>query len=267
MLQYVYVDANNCPNAAAETINVTALPQVLLEGLDTAYCYNAEPVTLVGLPPGGTFSGTAVHGGTFSPNDASPDSTYLVSYTYTDAFQCSATATRQVHLLNFPFVSLKSPQTIFGCDDEPVTLTVNIPGGILSGPGVTGDIFDPAAAGTGTHLITYHFTNNSGCTGADSLTMEVCVLGIADNSESSLLRIYPNPGNGLLTIENLTNNLDGMQLEVLTIEGKLLRKALIPSFGKGSRYKLDLTDYASGMYILKMDFNGTLAVKRVVVEK
>lgn len=63
--------------------------------------------------------------------------------------------------------------------DEPVTLVpTGTQGGSFSGPGVTGNIFDPAAAGLGTHEITYHVVAMEGAaTGPteDSHTMEVTV--------------------------------------------------------------------------------------------
>ena len=44
-------------------------------------------------------------------------------------------------------------------------LTVGFPtGGTYSGTGVVSRIFDPAAAGTGTHAITYTYTDGNGCT-------------------------------------------------------------------------------------------------------
>ena len=56
-------------------------------------------------------------------------------------------------------------------------------GGVYSGPGVTDDgngmtySFDPAAAGVGTHTITYSFTDANGCSGSasDSINVQQCV--------------------------------------------------------------------------------------------
>ena len=48
---------------------------------------------------------------------------------------------------------------------ESITLTNGIPsGGTYSGPGVTGNSFDPISVGTGSHQITYTYINNDGCT-------------------------------------------------------------------------------------------------------
>ena len=47
-------------------------------------------------------------------------------------------------------------------DDAAVTLTGTPDGGTFSGPGMTGDEFDPAAAGVGVHTITYEIAGGGG---------------------------------------------------------------------------------------------------------
>ncbi|NEQ55083.1 MAG: hypothetical protein F6K11_33995, partial [Leptolyngbya sp. SIO3F4] len=49
-------------------------------------------------------------------------------------------------------------------------------GGTYTGPGVTGNQFDPALAGVGTHIITYSFTSANGCVGAAAQTLQVVPL-------------------------------------------------------------------------------------------
>src|SRR5690606_31486339 len=49
-------------------------------------------------------------------------------------------------------------------NDAPITLTGGMPeGGVYSGTGVSGGVFDPAAAGAGMHTITYTLCGQS-CT-------------------------------------------------------------------------------------------------------
>jgi len=265
-INYTYVDGNNCPNTATETIDVTQLPQVYLFGLDTAYCYNDAPVTLTGSPPGGTFIGVGVNGGTFSPNSGSPETTYTVEYTFTDSYQCTGTASQEVHLLSVPFVQLRSPKTIFNCNDQPVTLTVNIAGGDIAGPGIDGNKFDPNVAGEGSHLVTYSLTNANGCTGKDSLIMQVCLTGISELN-NAWMRIYPNPGEGRIIIENLAGISGNLDLEVFSIEGKLLLERQVGHYGKGSRHHLDLSGFAEGMYFLKMTFGERMMAERLIIER
>lgn len=59
-------------------------------------------------------------------------------------------------------------------NSRPVTLRGGIPlGGTFSGPGVTGNLFFPGAAGPGNHLITYTATNSFGCAKSAALTLSV----------------------------------------------------------------------------------------------
>ena len=74
--------------------------------------------------------------------------------------------------------------------------TGNPPGGTYSGTGVTGNTFNPTAAGMGLHNITYQFTDSLGCTNTitDSVWVDLCN-GTAPLSlgEGSGVRCYPNP--------------------------------------------------------------------------
>jgi hypothetical protein len=68
---YVFEDNNGCQGTATNTINILPLPNVSIGGnLDTVRCLDAPPVSLVGIPSGGTFSGPGVNGNVFIPLDA-----------------------------------------------------------------------------------------------------------------------------------------------------------------------------------------------------
>ena len=58
-------------------------------------------------------------------------------------------------------------------EDNPVTLTAHDPGGRWSGPGVTGNTFNPTVAGAGDHVIRYDITNADGCSDYDQITVTV----------------------------------------------------------------------------------------------
>ena len=55
----------------------------------------------------------------------------------------------------------------------PITLAGIPAGGTFSGPGVTGNIFNPAVAGAGMHTIQYSYTSGTGCSQTSSTTIEV----------------------------------------------------------------------------------------------
>jgi len=57
---------------------------------------------------------------------------------------------------------------------DPVILAGGMPvGGTWSGPGVSGDVFDPAAASQGDNLITYSYADTNGCEAACTFVIHV----------------------------------------------------------------------------------------------
>lgn len=68
----------------------------------------------------------------------------------------------QVHqsFLNINFTGL---DTVY-CENSPSSLLVGSPvGGVFSGPGISGDFFNPALATAGTHEIVYTYTDGNNC--------------------------------------------------------------------------------------------------------
>ncbi len=57
--------------------------------------------------------------------------------------------------------------------DSIILLRAHDPGGIWSGPGVTGNIFNPAISGPGNHIISYNITDKNGCSDFDQMTITV----------------------------------------------------------------------------------------------
>jgi len=83
-------------NSNTITVFVNPLPVVSFSGLQSIYCINqTAPVTLTGTPAGGTFSGQGIIGNNFTPSIAGIG-THPITYTYTDANNCSNSNTISV---------------------------------------------------------------------------------------------------------------------------------------------------------------------------
>ena len=163
IITYSYTDGNSCFNSTTQSINVNALPTVTFSSLSDV-CVDALPFILSGgNPAGGTYSGTGVIGGGFNPATAGVG-THIISYSYTDGNNCTDSANQNIVVSSLPIVTLNS--FIDYCVDAPTfTLTGGIPaGGTYSGTGVSGGSFNPSAAGAGTHIITYSYTDANSCT-------------------------------------------------------------------------------------------------------
>ncbi|OQX79606.1 MAG: hypothetical protein B6D61_03255, partial [Bacteroidetes bacterium 4484_249] len=87
--------------------------------------------------------------------------------------------------------------------NEPIELSSGLPeGGVYSGTAVENGFFDPATADYGEHTITYTFIGENGCENyqEDVIFVGEC-LGINKNVDGIQIEIYPNPSNGLFTVE------------------------------------------------------------------
>jgi glucose/arabinose dehydrogenase len=90
------------PGACSNTstaVNVISnlLPAVSFSGLDTTICELDAALTLVGVPAGGTFTGTGINGNIFDPAVATAG-LYDISYTYTNAGGCDTTVIQTVEV-------------------------------------------------------------------------------------------------------------------------------------------------------------------------
>jgi subtilisin-like proprotein convertase family protein len=110
---------------------------------------------------------------TSGPNTtASHTSTETYTVTATNG-GCSAASTVTVTVNPLPTVNCPADLSVCG-NDPAFTLSGATPaGGTYSGPGVSGGNFDPAAAGTGTHTITYSYTDGNGCTNTCTFNITV----------------------------------------------------------------------------------------------
>lgn len=88
---------NGCSSPVSSVVNVTVhpLPNAGLLVVNSL-CKDAEAVQLLGIPPGGVYSGPGVLGSFFNPLTANTGSDNVVVYKYTDANNCSDTASIRV---------------------------------------------------------------------------------------------------------------------------------------------------------------------------
>jgi hypothetical protein len=231
-----------------------------------------------------------------------------------------------------PVPTFTIPSTDFCVSDASVNMTVTgTPGGTFSGPGVTGNTFNPTTAGAGTHEIMYVVSGQQGAAvapAADTMIVTVNVFsagttfyqdadndGYGDPNSSSLgcslpsgyvsnnldcddgdpninpaetdipangidedcsgadatasieeiaatlLEMYPNPTNGLLTID--LKMITIQSVEIADLNGRVVNSAVV----NGSTYQADLSGLKNGMYLVKIHTNAGTVQKNVLVQK
>lgn len=111
-------------------------------------------------------------------------------------------------------------------DAEPIILNPYPENGILTGPGIVGNTFDPSIAGLGTHEIQYEFTTPSGgC--SSSVTKSITVNGFSGIGNGAInqnpFKLWPNPSSGTITFERLTHaSTQGGVLKIFNLSGELV---------------------------------------------
>jgi hypothetical protein len=148
------------------------------------------------------------------------------------------------------------------CIQDPAfELSGGLPiGGTYSGAGVTAGVFDPAAAGAGTHIITYSFLDN-GCEGIaeDTLFVELC--GSIAELNTADYTVYPNPSNGQISID-FSSQVSGT-IVCMDMNGKILATEIITD----SKQKMDVSNLSNGNYILKITTDSGVSQERISIQK
>ena len=72
--------------------------------------------------------------------------------------------------------------------------------------------------------------------------------GVASTNKEANVKVYPNPSNGMFLVE-LPTGTDMNQIRITDVAGKLVQAF---TQAKGSSFTVDLTDKATGVYILNM---------------
>jgi len=162
-------DANNCTsNAPAVSVTVNPLPTVTLSQFSSV-CNTAAAFALSGgSPAGGTYSGTGVSGGQFNPATAGVG-TFTITYSYTNANNCTATANQPITVTNCNTCTANitaGGPTAF-CEGGSVTLTASSGSGWLWSNGATTQSITVNA--TGNYSVTVTNANNCSATSAPTV--------------------------------------------------------------------------------------------------
>ncbi|MDF3028079.1 MAG: hypothetical protein K0S23_2386 [Fluviicola sp.] len=249
-----------CSAAGTGTASVVFNPNPTVTFTQVAdICDNANPVTLLAMPAGGSFSGsTGVSGTTFDPNGLTPGSITL-TYNYTDANNCSGSAVSTFTLNAAPQTTLGTFQDVC-LQAASFGLAGGLPaGGTYSGTGVTGGNFNPATAGAGTQTITYSVTQN-GCTNAASQNIIVEDCAGIEEAESFGLEIYPNPASSTVTIKTGKD----VTFSMISEDGKMVYP--VSSLSMNTETELQVSHLAKGLYFLRFNSAQGNLVQKVIVK-
>lgn len=150
------------------------------------------------------------------------------------------------------------------CEDNltPVTLSASPAPGFFTGPGITGNVFDPNAAGIGLHSLVYHYGWST-----KTVTVNVGCVGIEDvNGMAVELKLYPNPSTGMVNFAYQLPQNHQAQWSVVDLTGKLVANGSTPTQSGDVNFSVDLSYLAKGMYVAVLEVNGQRTYSRLSLQ-
>ncbi|KAF5036055.1 hypothetical protein DSECCO2_579080 [anaerobic digester metagenome] len=127
---------------------------------------------------------------------------------------------------------------------------------------MSGNVFDPAAAGIGTWVIEYTYSDVNGCENSASANIVVDACAGIESLTNGNISIFPNPTSGQLTITFPAE--DDYTISFIDALGQIVQTAQIST---QKTAQLDLNSVAPGVYMLKIENAEGFVLKRVVVER
>ncbi len=194
-------------------------------------------------------------------------STYTTTGSFTDVLinsdGCDSTITTVVTVLTNPTPVIANTTGIDTiCENgSSVNLSASPSGGGFSGSGVSGSSFSPLSAGTGSHTITYSYTDSNGCSGQDQIVFVVvdCTVGLNESNHTEI-SLFPNPNQGQFSITGLAI---GSNYEIIDELGKLIQSGVINS----PQEDVQMKNVSDGVYFIRSSKNDTEQVLKFTLIK
>ena len=159
---------------------------------------------------------------------------------------------------------------VFDDEDDPVlTISVTMEDGSTL-PDFAEYINDtltvtPFRENMGCYEIMVTATDSSGATATDQF--QLCVLdwitGTDEFVNLAKAQLYPNPTEGMVTLEISGNHSSEVEVVVMNILGK---EVLKKDFHTKELLQIDMSEHVSGMYIVKLIVDGNEIVKKLILD-
>jgi hypothetical protein len=240
-------------------VNPAVEPEVICQG---------EQAQLFSLAGGGTnnldYSWTSYPPGFVSDQPNPPISPNMTTTYYCSVYDGYNTVEGEVTITVNPKPLINFSDEITVCVFDTVTLDAGDPGPgstYLWTNGSTDRVVKLAATGIGFDVtsLSVTVTSPAGCQATDQCVVYFdfaeCA-GIDDPVEDHGLRIYPNPGSGLLKIIN-TGKYRNLSLTITDMTGRKVVDGMPVSFSAGNNvFTIDLKSNPAGIYLVRLNGDG-----------
>ncbi len=236
------------------TINPT--PEITFPPLPDM-CENDEPLSLnIAEPVGGGYSGEGVDMDYFYPNRAGVGS-HEITYSFTNQYGCESTKTITI------LVNPKPEKPIINTTSQGFISNYDFGNQwFLNGEAIEGATDKELITDAG-GLYSVQVTDSNGCVSDMSEQIEVAV---EDYITIKGIRIYPNPANEFLYLENKTNQIIN-RLEIVDLMGntKLEKNFALMNNDVVSLQRLEINKIPNGFYIIKLYIENSIIAEKLII--
>lgn len=250
-------DANGCEKELNFTINEPDELEISAYVPDTINC-TADSVEVVVLASGGVgpYTGT---GSYYYHQDGDYD------FEVTDVNGCMVSASATIHVAGVRTEIISTDDTI--CADGAVMLTA------------TGDFtftwypYEFTSSGLSIAHVPVSTTisvigvNTDGCISSDTFTVVVenCDTTGINDLENARISVFPNPATDRFVVQVENGFESTAELNLFASDGKLVAQQTILT--GAIRTEIDCSQFASGVYMLRLSSNGRNYYQKVIVER
>lgn len=158
--------------------------------------------------------------------------------------------------------------------DQPISLSGTPAGGTWAGSGIVSNAFNPVLAGIGNHPISYTVTDGDGCPSVATQNIFVFSITydfveydtepISPKIFNDMVQVYPNPtvGEFNISLPALDTKSDFI-VHIFDAQGKVIHFEQINPY-RESYNSLSLTDQVNGIYVVRVQVDDMVSVKRVL---
>ncbi|WP_181885161.1 SBBP repeat-containing protein [Pontibacter diazotrophicus] len=261
------VTAGGCESPRAAVTATITSAATAKAGPDETVCVGAPSFALRGYSPaGGEWSGVGVAAnGEFVPSAAGVG-VHTLTYSFPQN-SCLASATKTITVTPEPILTLAPYGEVCSTVRDFNLLEGQPMGGMFSGVGVDSVWFDATVAGAGTHLITYTYNFDGGCTVSttQAITVTTCT-GLPESKLAAKLVVYPNPTQSDLNVALPLSKGTALSLRLFDAKGQKVYEQQYPKLSGEFKQVVSLKNKARGVYLLQLILDDGVVTKRVVVE-
>ncbi|HWK07988.1 MAG TPA: PKD domain-containing protein [Puia sp.] len=245
----VYGSVSKTVTVLPFTVGITGTDSVCSNAVNP-FEYYAPTIT------GATYAWTALNGMISGPSNLSYADVVWQSGGGSGTLQvnvslngCSLTASKRMAFLPATPINWMLPDTLC-LTDSPVVLQASPAGGIFTGDGVSDSVFSPAAAGKGTHILTYYYGQAGICPGQGQKVVYVtaCKAPPVSYTECetrlSGITLAPNPVQGNLIELKSAQPINTVYAVVYNVTGQKIYNNLVIN------NSIRLPDISQGFYLL-----------------